>query len=146
MRQYEQLLAANLAAGLERDQAAYRQFLKDLRSALRSHLQKRILALRQHHLDVEDVVQDTLIAVHRKSHTWDGQTPVTAWITAIARYRLIDLMRRSGSAGSEVPLEEAAALVAEGYADPEASVALRQALSVLPSKMNALLRLVKNEG
>lgn len=146
MRQYEHLLAANLAAGLRGDQAAYREFLKDLRAALRSHLQKKVLALRQHHLDVDDVVQDTLIAVHRKSHTWDGETPVTAWITAIARYKLIDLMRQSSGINSEIALEHAAELAAEGDVDPETSIALRQALAKLPAKMNALLQLVKIEG
>ncbi len=146
MRQYEQLLATKLTEGLSGDQAAYGQFLTELRSALRTHFQKRIAALRQHHLDVEDVVQDTLLAVHRKSHTWDRETPVTAWVTAIARYKLIDCMRRSGSVGSEVSLEHAATLIADGEADAETTLALRQAMATLPARMNALLQLVKIEG
>lgn len=146
MRQYEHLLATNLTAGLNGDEAAYRQFLTDLRAAIRTHLGKRLAALRQHHLDVEDVVQDTLIAVHGKSHTWDRETPVTAWIAAIARYKLIDSMRRSGSVGSEVSLEHAATLIAGGEADAETTLALRQAMATLPARMNALLQLVKIEG
>jgi RNA polymerase sigma-70 factor (ECF subfamily) len=146
MRQHENLLAAKLTAGLSGDQAAYGQFLTELRSALRTHLQKRLAALRQHHLDVEDVVQDTLLAVHRKSHTWDRETPVTAWITAIARYKLIDCMRRSGNVGSEVSLEQVATLIADGEADTETTLALRQAMATLPARMNALLQLVKIEG
>lgn len=146
MRQYEHLLAKNLSAGLSGDQTAYREFLTDLRAALRQHLQKRLAALRQHHLDVEDVVQDTLIAVHGKSHTWDRETPVTAWVTAIARYKLIDSMRRSGSVSSDVSLEQAATLFAEGEPDPETALALRQAMATLPARMNALLQLVKIEG
>lgn len=146
MRQYEHLLAANLTAGLNGDQAAYRQFLMDLRAAIRTHLGKRLAALRQHHLDVEDVVQDTLIAVHSKIHTWDRETPVTAWITAIARYKLIDSMRRSGSVGDEISLDHAAALVADDQSDAETTLSLRQAMATLPARMNALLQLVKIEG
>lgn len=146
MRQHEHLLAAKLTAGLSGDQAAYGQFLTELRSALRTHLKKRLAALRQHHLDVEDVVQDTLFAVHRKSHTWDRETPVTAWVTAIARYKLIDYMRRSGSVGSELSLEHAVTVIADGEADTETTLALRQAMAKLPARMNALLQLVKIEG
>jgi hypothetical protein len=47
MRQHEHLLAAKLTAGLSGDQAAYGQFLTELRSALRTHLKKRLAALRQ---------------------------------------------------------------------------------------------------
>jgi RNA polymerase sigma-70 factor (ECF subfamily) len=35
-----------------------------------------------------------LLAVHNKRHTYDPKQPLTAWVQAIARYKLVDLLRR----------------------------------------------------
>ncbi|HQX92044.1 MAG TPA: sigma factor, partial [Thermomonas sp.] len=40
--------------------------------------------------DVEDVVQETLLAIHMKRHTWDSAAPLCPWVAAIARYKLAD--------------------------------------------------------
>ena len=80
-----------LVAGLAGDERAYRKFLVDLAAHLRLYL-RRGLASRP--ADIEDLVQECLIAVHDKRHTYDASQPVTAWIHAIARYRFIDHLRR----------------------------------------------------
>jgi RNA polymerase sigma-70 factor (ECF subfamily) len=46
--------------------------------------------------EVEDLVQETLLAVHNQRHTYDAGQPLTAWVHAIARYKLVDLLRRRG--------------------------------------------------
>jgi RNA polymerase sigma-70 factor (ECF subfamily) len=46
--------------------------------------------------DVEDVVQETLLALHLKRHTWDERQPFSPWLHAIARNKLIDNLRRRG--------------------------------------------------
>ena len=42
----------------------------------------------------EDIVQDILLAVHLKRHTWDANAPFAPWLFAIARNKLIDALRR----------------------------------------------------
>jgi RNA polymerase sigma-70 factor (ECF subfamily) len=39
-------------------------------------------------------VQETLLAIHNQRHTYDAGQPLTAWVHAIARYKLVDLLRR----------------------------------------------------
>jgi len=65
-------------------------------------------------IDPEDVVQETLLAIHLKRHTWRIDTPVTPWLYAIARYKLIDAFRRRGR-HVEIEISE----IAETYAEPE---------------------------
>src|SRR4029079_517560 len=66
--------------------------------------------------DGEDVVQDTLLAIHLKRQTWDQDRPIGPWISAIARNKLIDLMRRRGRA-VKVPIDD----VVESLAAEQAS-------------------------
>src|SRR3546814_13079632 len=65
-------------------------------------------------IDPEDIVQETLLAIHMKRHTWRDDAPVTPWLYAIARYKLIDAFRRRGRR-MEVEVGE----IAESLAQPE---------------------------
>ena len=56
--------------------------------------------------DVEDLVQETLLAVHNQRHTYRADMPVTAWAHAIARYKLIDWLRaQAPRQARQVPLD-----------------------------------------
>src|SRR5512134_271478 len=77
--------------GIAGDAAAYHAFLRDLSAHLRAFLRKRLAALPD---EVEDLVQESLIAVHNQRHTYDAGLPLTAWVHAIAKYKLVDLLRR----------------------------------------------------
>lgn len=145
MKSYEALLAKNLLDGLDGDDSAYRRFLHDLRGALRTHIQKKLTLFRQAHLDLDDVVQETLLAVHRKAHTYDRETPVTAWISAIARYKLIDMMRRSITT-YHVPIADVEEVLKDTTGDLEFQLTLRSAICSLPEKMKAAIKLVKIQG
>ncbi|MEO5764285.1 MAG: sigma-70 family RNA polymerase sigma factor [Casimicrobiaceae bacterium] len=87
----EDRLRAALVRGLSGDAAAYHEFLKALSGHLRAYLRRRLSWLPE---DVEDLVQESLLAVHNQRHTYDADQPLTAWVHAIARYKLIDLLRR----------------------------------------------------
>src|SRR5919106_6647296 len=91
MKATEDRLKDLLVRGLEGDAACYGFFLKELSAHLRGFLRRRLTRLPDH---VEDLVQETLIALHNQRHTYDPAQPVTAWVQAIARYKLIDLLRR----------------------------------------------------
>jgi RNA polymerase sigma-70 factor, ECF subfamily len=60
---------------------------------LRAFFRRRLAALPD---EVEDLVQETLLAVHLQRATHEAGLPVTAWMHAIARHKLVDLWRRRG--------------------------------------------------
>jgi RNA polymerase sigma-70 factor (ECF subfamily) len=135
-----------LVAAQRGDAAAYSQFLRELALLLRGFFRRR---LARHPDDVEDLVQETLLAVHNKRHTYDPQQPATAWLHAIARYKLVDLLRaRAGREALHEPLDDDdVALLTE--AESEASVArrdLRVLLKQLPDKQRLPIEYVKLEG
>jgi RNA polymerase sigma-70 factor, ECF subfamily len=129
-----------MLAGLGGDKAAYRRLLAQLGGHLRAYFARRTGA------DVEDLVQETLIAIHTKRATYDPTLPFTAWVHGIARYKLIDAFRRD-KRRLTVALEDAPDLFAHDAA--EASAARRDVeklLATLPPKKRDLVRAVKLEG
>ncbi len=79
--------------GLAGEAEAYHAFLKELSAYLRGFLRKRLAGLPD---EVEDLVQEALLAVHLQRHTYDATQPLTAWVHAIAKYKMTDLLRRRG--------------------------------------------------
>lgn len=75
------------------DETAYRQSLELIATRLRGFLRRRMQSLPD---DVEDLVQETLLALHLQRASYDPTLAVSAWVTAIARHKLIDLWRRRG--------------------------------------------------
>ncbi len=72
------------------DRVAYQALLKDCVDTIRTVARsKRVPA---DHLD--DVVQETLITIHRVRQTYDPARSFSAWLAAIATHRSIDVMRR----------------------------------------------------
>lgn len=92
---------ALMERSLEGDFAAYHELLVLLTVALRSAVSGRARAVG---VDAEDIVQETLLALHLKRGTWALGTPVAPWVAAIARHKLIDVLRRRGDR-TEVSLE-----------------------------------------
>lgn len=137
-------LKALFLRGIAGEAAAQRAFLSAVAPHLRAFFRTR---LRNSPEDAEDLVQETLIALHTKRDTFDRAYPVTAWIYAIARYRLIDHWRRRGRRGEQIPIEDATELFTA--AEDEASDAKRDVnrlLALLPKKQQDSIRLVKLEG
>ena len=91
MRVSEDQLRDLLILALAGDSRAYQAFLRELTVHLRAFLRKRLARLPE---EVEDLLQELLLAIHNQRHTYDRSRPVTAWVRAIARYKLIDLLRR----------------------------------------------------
>lgn len=131
--------------GLEGDAAAYHQFLKALSAHLRAYFRKRLFKRPD---EVEDLVQDTLLAVHNQRHTYRTDQPLTAWVHAIARYKLIDLLRARASGESlNVPLDNELALFAASDTEArEAKRDLDMLLAGLPDRQRLPIVHVKIEG
>lgn len=135
-------LRALLLKGLAGDEAAHRAFLTEAAALLRAFFRNR---LRSRPEDAEDLVQETLVALHTRRDSYDPNYPLTAWMYAITRYRLIDFLRRAKK-------RDHASLdgIDVGEPDPvyEASDAKRDVatlLGQLPEKQRKAIQLVKLE-
>lgn len=76
------------------DGAAYRLLLSELAPRLRQLAAAGLRRAGAGNGDVEDVVQEVLLAVHLKRHTWDPEQPLTPWLNAITRHKVLDALRR----------------------------------------------------
>jgi RNA polymerase sigma-70 factor (ECF subfamily) len=134
-----------LVRGLGGDGAAYRAFLQDMSAHLRSFLRRRLARMPD---EVEDLVQETLLAIHNQRHTFDAAQPLTPWVHAIARYKLVDFFRRR-SRGDVVtdPLDDELEVFTTADADAaEARRDLRKLLDTLPARQREPIVCVKVQG
>ncbi len=136
-------LRALLLKGLAGDDAAHRAFLTEAAALLRAYFRNRLRGAPE---DAEDLVQETLVALHTRRDSYDSDYPLTAWMYAIARYRLIDFLRRAKHR-AHASLDDGLDV---GEADPqyEASDAKRDVATLLerlPEKQQRAIRLVKLE-
>lgn len=104
-RQREEQWAQWLRLGLDGDQAAYERFLAAIAPYLRAMARRRARESGLPAGDAEDIVQETLIAIHLKRGTWDPQRPLGPWIATIVRNKMIDALRRRGRRVT-VPIED----------------------------------------
>jgi RNA polymerase sigma-70 factor (ECF subfamily) len=103
-----------MRASIAGDAAAYRALLAGIAPLLRGVVLRGLTRAGLGTGDVEDIVQETLLAIHLKRHTWREDEPLDPWIKAIARNKLVDALRRRGRS-TNVPIED----FAETLAAPE---------------------------
>jgi RNA polymerase sigma factor (sigma-70 family) len=141
----ESRLKALFLRGLDGDQDAYRGFLQALARHLRAFLRRRIP---QHRDDVEDLVQEILLAVHNARHTYRPDEPLTAWLHAIARYKLMDFFRsRARREALHDPIDDHADLLADTDDEPaQARHDIGKLLEHLPDKQRLPIVHMKLEG
>lgn len=141
----EDRLRALMVRGKAGDSTAYHTLLKELSAHLRSFFRRRLVRLPD---EVEDLVQETLLAVHNHRHTYDADQPLTAWIHAIARYKLADMLRRRrGRETLNDPLDDEIDVLASS--DTEAADARRdiaKLLELLPERQRVPIQSVKLDG
>jgi RNA polymerase sigma-70 factor (ECF subfamily) len=129
--------------GLAGDAGAHAQLLGALGGHLRAYFARR---LGPGAAETEDLVQETLLAIHLKRDTYDPRQPFTPWAYAIGRYKLLDHFRRKG-VRKAVPLEDAGVLIAAETAEEGATRRdLAQLMSELPARQRALIEDVKING
>lgn len=142
MTDTETRLKALMLRGLDGDAAAYREGLAVLGVRLRAYFVRRMSGAPG---DVEDLVQETLLAVHLKRSTWDSSQPFTAWAHAVARYKLIDHWRRR-KVRQTLPIEDHIEFLAADAPEPGVGLELDRALSTLSDKQRTLVSDVKLTG
>lgn len=134
-----------LVRGLAGDAPAYHDFLQELGAHLRAFFRRRLASLPD---ELEDLVQETLLAVHNQRHTYDPGQPLTAWVHAIAKYKLVDLLRRrAGREFRNDPLDDAADVLAHSDTDDAAArIDLAKLLQQLPDRQRLPIVHMKLEG
>ncbi len=127
-----------MAASREGDRKAYRQFLAEASRRIRSMLARKVGA----DSELEDVLQECLIALHTKRHTLDPGRPVGPWMYAIANYKLIDHWRKRGR--SPLVLDDDVDM--DVAADTFAEMDVAGLLGELPEAQAEAIRLTHIEG
>lgn len=145
MKSRELEWAALMRAARAGDAAAYDRCLRDMTGVLRSFVRRGLARMRRADDYAEDVVQEILLAVHLKQHTWDETRPITPWVAAIARYKLIDALRRSG-AGLHLPIEDFADLLPAEEARVDAGPDIAHSLDPLPARQREVLQSIALDG
>jgi RNA polymerase sigma-70 factor (ECF subfamily) len=136
-----------MIATLGGDERAYREVLARLSRHLRGYYKAKLTQAARSASEAEDLVQETLMALHARRQTYEPEQPFTPWIYAIARYKLIDYLRRTRMSAVSVPIEDAEGITAyDDTAASESSLDLDQLLERLPSKFRTAIRHVKLDG
>jgi RNA polymerase sigma-70 factor (ECF subfamily) len=139
-------LKALMLASLDGSAVSYRLLLERLSSRLRAYYKGKLGRLGRGTTEAEDLVQEVLLAIHLKRHTYDEGEPFTPWVHTIARYKLIDYLRRTRTVAS-VPIDEGTEVLAQDdHAHAESSHDIRILLGRLPEKVRCSIKCVKLEG
>jgi RNA polymerase sigma-70 factor (ECF subfamily) len=142
MKVSEQQLRAWMVGGLDGGAADHAALLRALVPLLRSFYRRRAQGNDD---DIEDLVQETLIAVHTRRATYDRARPFTAWLFAIARYKMIDHFRRNRRLTPIEGLEDL--LIVDSFAEAsDAQMDIDDLLGTLPPKQAAVIRATRIEG
>lgn len=138
----ERRLRELMLRGLAGDAQAQRQLLCELAVLLQRFHRRRLGTV----ADVDDLVQETLIAMHTRRDTYDPSQPFTAWVYSITRYKLIDQLRRRRLRVT-TSLDDCAELFAEDVVE-QATVArdVDQLLTELPPRQREAIQLTRLEG
>jgi len=133
-----------LAAANAGDSRAYERFLLTVTPVLRGIVMARGRSLGQ--ASCEDVVQDVLLAIHLKRHTWTEGAPVRPWLYAITRYKVIDAFRARGRQ-IDLPIDDFLTdLMADAGPDPTDASDMAKLIGMLGERPAAIVRMIGVEG
>lgn len=140
--QGEAELAQLMNAADAGDEKAYRAFLSRASQLLSAFVRRRV---RDGSVDAADIVQETLLAIHLKRHTRRSDVPVTPWLYAIARHKLVDALRRRGRR-LETGIDLVSDLAAEPQREEPSDRDIARALDGLASGQRAVVTALSVRG
>ena len=138
-------LEALMRRSLAGDKRAYADLLGETARLLRPFIARRL----SFDSEVEDVLQETLISIHKARHTYDGNRPYRPWVYAIAKFRLHDYLRMhygdklrqaEDIADMEIAAHEDVTETAISYES------IRGEVSKLPAKQASIVQMMHEEG
>jgi RNA polymerase sigma-70 factor, ECF subfamily len=140
-------LKALMLASLDGDSVSHRALLHRLSRRLRAYYKSKLARIGRDAAEAEDLVQEAVLAIHIKRHTYDPVEPLTPWVHAIARYKLIDFLRRNRASIFDVPIEEADTVMAhDDNVDAESTYDVKRLIERLPKNMRCSIEAVKLDG
>src|SRR5688500_19347519 len=131
-----------MRAALGGDGRAYTEFLRRAACLVRGFARRKVV---QGGIDLEDLVQETLLAIHIKRHTWRDDAPIAPWLYAIARYKLADACRRRGRR-MEIEIGEVAETLIEPKPETISKREIGRALETLASGQRSVVAAVSIDG
>src|SRR5260370_14378299 len=147
MTTHEIELKALMLGSLDGDAASRRALLERLSCRLRAYFKGKLARTGRGAAEAEDLVQEAVLAIHLKRHTYDPAEPLTPWVHAIACYKLIDFLRRTRTSISDVPIDEADTIMAhDDNVDAESTYDVKRLMERLPKNMRCAIEAVKLDG
>jgi RNA polymerase sigma-70 factor (ECF subfamily) len=143
----ETKLRALMLASRDGDAAAYRSLFEKLSAQLRGYFKGQLNRVNRGAVEAEDLVQETLLALHARSVTYDASQLFTPWVYAIARYKLVDYLRRTKSSSKDIPASETEDL--SGHDDHglvESNLDLNRLLAELSPNVRMAIQFVRLDG
>jgi RNA polymerase sigma-70 factor (ECF subfamily) len=137
----ETLMRQSLAG----DQRAYAALLTETTRLLRPFLSKRL----RFSNEVDDLLQEILISIHKARHTYDGKRPYKPWAYAIAKFRLLDHLRAhySDQLRHAIDFDELEENLHEHVTETGMSYeSISGEVQKLPEKQALILQLMHQEG
>ncbi len=146
MGRRDEELTALMRAAVRGDASAYRSLLNALTLSLRPLVRAACARIRLPAADVEDIVQEVLLAIHLKRDTWDSTQSLGPWLNAIVRHKVIDGMRRRGRR-EETPIEDIIdTLPSDASEPPPSREVLERYTNALGGKQRDVVRAIGMDG
>jgi RNA polymerase sigma-70 factor, ECF subfamily len=150
IEEHEQRWSEAMRAERRGEAVAYERMLKEVATALRRSLAPRLVRVGLAAHEAEDLVQEILIGLHGKRHTWNPERPFLPWLYAITRYKLIDFMRHRGNEKRrrvDLPLENWLEIAEPAGDEADRSMAeVDRHLAALPVSQRKIVRAIAVEG
>lgn len=138
-------LAALMQRSLNGDTQAYAELLQQTARLLRPYLSRRLYA----GSEVDDVLQEILLSIHKARHTYDGRRPYKPWAYAIAKFRLHDHLRAhyADHLHKAEDLSELEEILPDDVTESGFNYeSISEEIEKLPEKQATILRLMHQEG
>ena len=145
MADWDSHLADLMRSAMGGNENAYRRLLQELAPVLRGMVKSGFARYGIGAEEAEDVVQETLLALHLKRHTWDVRLPLRPWVRAIAHNKLIDNLRRRGRA-VHIPIEDIRETLSNDAAPNASRLDADRVLSRLKGRQQDIVRAISLEG
>ena len=146
MRETEDEWTGLMRLAISGDGTAYQRLLKAVTPVLRAGARRGLARAGQPVDQSEDIVQEILLAVHLKRHTWDAGAPFAPWLFAIARNKLIDALRRRGRRVFVNIDDFAETIPQEPVAETASASEIAAQLQTLPARQRDVLQSIAVES
>jgi RNA polymerase sigma-70 factor (ECF subfamily) len=134
-----------MRAALAGDSTAYQALLGELAGVLRRSVAGALARAGRGNAEVEDIVQETLLAIHLKRTSWDPALAFSPWLNAVMRYKVIDALRRGGTRVN-IPIDDIAEVIPAPAQDTSDRDDASRLVAQLEPRPRAIVEAISLEG